>query len=184
MKRIERIYLSHGDLEETIKVLRHYGEYGCEGLVLWLGRFRDERSCDLEKVLVPPQEAITGEDGVGYFVTGETLFKINKLLATSGLRLIAQVHSHPGRAYHSAADNRYCIVTEEGGFSIVVPDFGFGASTLPGWAIYRLTNGLWRDMLAKAARAIFVIDGNSETDSGGAGMFSRLSKFLKGDSHD
>ena len=125
MKSIEKFRLSQNVLDETIEALRHFGRHDCEGLVLWLGYIDDDNSCQVTKILIPPQDSIKGEDGVGYFVTSETLFALNKHLATTGLRLLAQVHSHPGWAYHSAADDRYCIVTVEGGFSIVVPKFWF-----------------------------------------------------------
>jgi hypothetical protein len=185
MQFIDKVYISQRSLEETSVALRTYGKQGCEGLVLWLGHLKDDKSCNVERILVPSQESIKGEDGVGYFVTSKTLFEINKLLSSTGLRLIAQVHSHPGRAYHSTADDRYCIVTTEGGFSIVVPDFGFGVSSLLHWATYRLTNGMWRNIPAQAVRTIFVVDGFSEIkDPSTTGLFSRLSKMLKGGPHD
>jgi len=107
---------------------------------------------------VPDQEAITGENGVGYSVSGETLFKLNRTLAETGLRLIAQVHSHPGEACHSRADDEYAIVTAEGGFSLVVPDFGKAPQDPSEWAIYRLTNGNWRELTSAEAQSIFHVD--------------------------
>jgi hypothetical protein len=35
----------------------------------------------------------------------------------------AQVHSHPGEAFHSKADDRWAIVRHEGALSLVVPNF-------------------------------------------------------------
>jgi len=94
----------------------------------------------------PDQRAITSESGVGYFVSGETLFQLNRALADTGLRLIAQVHSHPGEAYHSEADDRYAIVTVDGGFSLVVPDFGEAPADPSSWAVYRLVEGDWQEL--------------------------------------
>jgi proteasome lid subunit RPN8/RPN11 len=39
------------------------------------------------------------------------------------LMVAAQVHSHPGEAFHSYADDRWAIVRHEGALSLVVPDF-------------------------------------------------------------
>lgn len=38
--------------------------------------------------------------------------------------LAAQVHSHPGRAFHSLYDDHQAVVRHEGALSIVVPRFG------------------------------------------------------------
>jgi len=73
------------------------------------------------------------------------------------LRLIAQVHSHPGEAYHSRADDRYAIVTAEGGFSLVVPDFGDAPADPTAWAVYRLDQGAWRELSIVEARAILKV---------------------------
>lgn len=165
MKQINNVHVSREILDETIKSLQDYGKHGCEGLVLWLGSIQGNDTCRVEKVLTPPQKSIKSEDGVGYFVTSETLFNLNKFLSTTGLRLLAQVHSHPGRAYHSTADDRYCIITLEGGFSIVVPDFGFGTCDFRKWATYRLINGAWKQLSHKTIKTLFIIEGEPEEHS-------------------
>jgi len=161
VEHLEKIWIPYDILYRTSESLRFYGKRKCEGLVLWLG-FTDDKIGHIKKILVPPQDSIRSEDGVGYFVTSETLFSLNKLLSDTGLRLLAQVHSHPGRAYHSAADDRYCIVTAEGGFSIVVPDFGFGPCDLSHWAIYRLIEGVWEKLSPRAVKSIFFIEGKPD----------------------
>jgi proteasome lid subunit RPN8/RPN11 len=159
MKHLEKVYIPCDILEQTIASLRTFGVRRHEGLVLWLGSIIDGSTCHVRRILTPPQKSIKSEDGVGYFVTSETLFSLNKLLSNTGLRLLAQVHSHPGRAYHSAADDRFCIVTTEGGFSIVVPAFGFGTSDLFQWATYRLIKGTWEKLSPKAVKSILFVEG-------------------------
>lgn len=178
MKQVKKLCVTREVLEETIKSLRAFGEQGCEGLVLWLGHINNDDSCEVEQVLTPPQDSIKSEDGVGYFVTSETLFSLNKFLSSSGLRLLAQVHSHPGRAYHSSADNRYCIVTVEGGFSIVVPNFGFGPLDLLQWATYRLVRGVWQKLSSTAVRTTFLVDGESEYTVVDQSFLSKITKFF------
>jgi len=178
MKQISNVHISREILDETIKSLQGYGKHGCEGLVLWLGSIHGDDTCRVEKVLIPPQESIRSEDGVGYFVTSETLFSLNKFLSSTGLRLLAQVHSHPGRAYHSTADDRGCIVTLEGGFSIVVPDFGFGTCDFHKWATYRLINGSWKQLSSKMVTTVFTIEGEPEKQVTSGGDFLATIKRL------
>src|SRR5439155_4903701 len=102
-----------------------------------------ERHAEVIHAVVPRQKPISSEDGVGYFVSGETLFELNRHLSESGLRLIAQVHSHPQEAFHSEADDRYAIVTTEGGLSLVVPNFGHASADPVSWAVYRLHGQDW-----------------------------------------
>lgn len=179
MEHLEKVYLSFEILEETITSLQDYGDRLCEGLVLWLGVIDDDNTARVTQVVTPEQNSIKTEEGVGYFVNAQTLFKINKMLSASGLRLLAQVHSHPGRAYHSQADDRYCIVTTEGGFSIVVPDFGFCPTDLFQWVTYRLTNGSWRKLPKNNVKSIFRIEGISEKgESGDGSVLNSIKKIL------
>ena len=41
---------------------------------------------------------------------------------------MAQVHSHPGEAFHSPADDRWAIPRQVGALSIVLPFFAAGIS--------------------------------------------------------
>jgi hypothetical protein len=138
-------------VSSTLETLRAYGEQGLEGLVLWLGEIVGEAAC-VSRAIVPEQEPITSESGVGYFVDGDTLFRLNRVLEQTGLRLIAQVHSHPTHAYHSETDDRYAIVTAEGGLSFVVPNFGRAPLDPTIWAIYRLTKGEWQEVKTRDAK--------------------------------
>jgi hypothetical protein len=158
VKPLAKVFIPLEILIETSEALRTFGEEECEGLVLWLGTIKNDHTKYVERILVPPQDSIKSEDGVGYFVTSETLFSLNKYLSETGLRLLAQVHSHPGRAYHSPADDRYCIVTTEDGFSIVVPDFGYGPSDLYQWAVFQLIDGLWEKLSHRQVKTIFTIN--------------------------
>ena len=179
MKQIEKVYVPRRILFETKESLRAFGKQGCEGLVLWLGHIHADNTCRVERILTPPQESIKSEDGVGYFVNSETLFNLNKFLSSCGLRLLAQVHSHPSRAYHSSADDRYCIVTVEGGFSIVVPNFALGPCDLRSWATYRLISGVWEELPIKKVEAVFSVEDEPvEDNSEDRKLLSKIKKFF------
>lgn len=155
---IRRITIDRSTVEQTLENMRKFGSHGWELLVLWLGHI--ERSNEVAHVttpFVPKQKPISSEDGVGYFVSGETLFELNKTLSETGLRLIAQVHSHPTEAYHSEADDRYAIVTAEGGFSLVVPNFGNAPADPAAWAVYRLKGKDWMEVNERKASVLFEV---------------------------
>lgn len=141
-------------------MLRAPGESGFEALVVWAGRWRDTEPgvFDVELVLMPRQRAVRTEDGVAVVVDGDALFEMNVLLNERSLRLIAQLHSHPGEAYHSETDDRYSVVTARGGLSLVIPDFAAGPFTLDSCAVYRLeVGGEWIEVPPREVASLFDI---------------------------
>src|SRR4051812_5852305 len=108
---VRRVTVKRGTIEQMLRTMRDFGSHGCEVLVLWLGEIElDGETAHVSQAFVPKQKPISSEDGVGYFIGGETLFRLNQDLSETGLRLIAQVHSHPRDAFHSDTDDRYAIV--------------------------------------------------------------------------
>ena len=89
--------------------------------MLWSG-VQQGGSFTIRTATVPRQRAIRSADGVCVVVEGEALHQFNVETYRRGERFIAQVHTHPGRAYHSEMDDRYAVVTSPGGLSLVVPD--------------------------------------------------------------
>ena len=142
LSAVSRLRLTPAIVAATIAPIREYGAVGCERLVLWFGEI-DRKDAVVTEVYVPPQTPISGEEGLGYFVDASTLHAVNRHLSSTGLRLLAQVHSHPTHAFHSETDDAYAIVTQEGGFSLVVPFFGRGEPDVATWAAYRLRHGAW-----------------------------------------
>jgi proteasome lid subunit RPN8/RPN11 len=157
---LQHITVKRATIDKMLETMREFGSNGWEVLVLWVGDIEPNTGkAHVVQAFVPKQKAISDEDGVGYFVDGETLFQLNRDLSETGLRLIAQVHSHPQKAYHSEADDRYAIVTAEGGLSLVVPNFGSAPAHPSTWAVYRLHGRKWREMGTKEVGILFeVID--------------------------
>ena len=153
---VHHISIDPAVITATLRVLQRFGADDCEGLVLWIGEVSQDRA-RITQAVVPDQRPIKSEEGVGYFVQGAALFDLNRKLSDTGLRLIAQVHSHPGEAYHSETDDRYAIVTADGGLSLVVPDFGRAPADPRLWAVYRLSNGCWRELDTFQARSLLDI---------------------------
>jgi hypothetical protein len=142
---------------ETQKFLRAVGRRGSEGLVLWCGRSSGDRF-EVTNILVPRQRAMRSDYGVCAIVDGLELHRINMELYETGLRMIAQVHSHPTEAYHSDTDDEHSIVNTVGGLSLVVPDFATRDFSLKECAIYRLApSGEWKGLSRSEAAALITI---------------------------
>lgn len=114
------------------------GRRGVEGMALWAG-VQDGPSFQVRNTIVPEQDGIRSAHGLLVSVGEAELRRINLQLYRSGLRLLAQIHSHPTNAYHSEVDDEYAIATALGSFSIVVPDFARAPLDLRRCATYRLT---------------------------------------------
>ena len=153
---VQHISVDSAVIARTMQVLQAFGGEGFEGLVLWLGEV-GETEARVTHAAVPEQRPVKGEDGLGYFVDSSALFELNIRLAETGLRLIAQVHSHPSEAYHSDTDDRYAIVTADGGLSLVVPNFGRAGAHPADWAVYRLNKGYWKELDEKEIRSLLSV---------------------------
>lgn len=142
-------------IAETLEALREAGN--CERVVLWFG-VRDERGVRVDTVQTPVQEAARD-----YFsVPRDSILEICRRVAESGGMVAAQVHTHPGAAFHSAADDRWAIVRHEGALSLVVPRFAQHtevASFLQDCAVYRLSaQNAWIRVQAHLLETVLVIE--------------------------
>lgn len=122
--------------------LRAVGRDGLEGMALWAGRLEGSAFTIMDAI-IPRQQGHRTQHGLAVSVPGDELHRINMELYRGKLRLIAQVHSHPGHAYHSETDDAYAITTALGSISIVIPDFAVRSFELDDCAAYRLADRPW-----------------------------------------
>lgn len=134
---IQKVILPFSLIEYVYNHLRSAGENEVECVALLIGVISDS-VFEIKNSIIPAQTGYKVERGLLYSVEGEELYRINKWLYEHKMTLMAQVHSHPGEAYHSETDDRYPIVAVVGGLSIVIPDFGFRHISISDWAVYRL----------------------------------------------
>ncbi len=157
---VTRVLVPRELAEETQLALRKRGVTGHEALVLWAGRRMPgaHHVLGVEAILMPVQTAIRTADGIGLLVEGDELFRINVWLHQEKLTLVAQIHSHPGKAYHSDTDDQYAVVTTIGGLSLVAPNFARGPFALQHCAVYRLTSmQTWSEVEQGEARHLIEI---------------------------
>jgi len=156
--KIQKILLPLKHIEIIYEHLRSVGHNGVEGIALLLGKFEDEEKFIITASLIPKQEAYRTESGLFYYVGGEELHRINRWAYENKLSLIAQIHSHPGEAYHSSLDDAYAIMSIVGGFSIVIPNFAFGPIDIKLWETYRLSpSSEWKHVAYKEVQKLFEI---------------------------
>lgn len=112
-------------LTETLERLRAGGRQGHERVVLWLSPVSGGNPAKVTEVYEPQQET-----AVDYFhLPSSSLKALMARLRAGRLKVAAQIHTHPGEAFHSKADARWAIVRHVGALSLVLPRFA--ASTTP-----------------------------------------------------
>ncbi|MCE5205127.1 MAG: Mov34/MPN/PAD-1 family protein [Porphyromonadaceae bacterium] len=157
LTNIERITVSKTVLLKAFDFLRYAGNKGVEAVALFAGSEND-KTFQIKEVIRPKQMGYILEQGLMYAVDGDELHRINVWLYENKMKLIAQIHSHPTEAYHSAADDRFPIVDTIGGISIVVPNFASGELLLKDCAIYRLSlNKTWDELSTSEIDSLFQI---------------------------
>jgi proteasome lid subunit RPN8/RPN11 len=129
-------------IDATQGHLRASGRRGLEGMALWAGHIEGDQFL-VREAIIPLQQGHRTEHGLAVSVPGEELHRINMYLHRQGLRLVAQIHSHPTEAYHSDTDDRFAIATALGCLSIVIPDFAVRPFSLDDCAAYRLSKRPW-----------------------------------------
>jgi hypothetical protein len=105
-------------LEDTLGRLREGGRLRHERVALWLAP-AVAGAATLREVYEPHQE--TAKD---YFhLPSESLRALMFRLRAGRLKVAAQIHTHPGEAFHSKADAKWAIVRHVGALSLVLPRF-------------------------------------------------------------
>lgn len=143
LERVDHFLIPARIIESTLSALKRYGTKGTEGRLLWVGRLESGQTFRFLEAWEPRQR----NSMISTIVPSEELLRINEQLADRRLVLAAQVHSHPGSAYHSDTDDDYPICTQQGSLSLVVPNFASGDPPLNEWACYRLGPNGWGDHL-------------------------------------
>jgi hypothetical protein len=138
-------------LEEARLFFEDRGTFGLEGTAMI------KAGSDVELV-VPRQNARRDAYGhVNVEVPREGQMDLARALGDDEIH-VARIHSHPGDAFHSAADDANPVISFEGAISIVVPFFGLGLRRgLDACAVYLLQGGRWVELPAGADRDRWVV---------------------------
>ena len=116
------------------------GTHGHEGTALIA------RSAGRVRLVVPEQRASRTRLGVSVVVTRAGQLQLAAALGSDEL-FVARIHSHPGEAFHSAADDANPVLSHVGALSVVVPYFGLGLRHgLDACAVLRYDGHRWHDL--------------------------------------
>lgn len=128
--------VSTGAIQATLQLLQASGKRSAEGIVLWLGQDTGE-TAEVTHVLQPSHRASADF----FHIPREGMDQIMDYLEKHSVRVLAQVHTHPGEAFHSPADDKWALVRHLDALSLVLPYFGSTADArnfLEVTAVFRL----------------------------------------------
>jgi proteasome lid subunit RPN8/RPN11 len=109
--------IREGLVRETLQTLQECGRrQGGECVVLWIA---DRDQPDIVSAARHPEHHSSRK---GYEIASEWMHTLWVQLSDAGQRICAQVHTHPGPAFHSPTDDEFPAVHLPGFVSIVVPN--------------------------------------------------------------
>ncbi|MFL5833351.1 MAG: hypothetical protein ACJ76B_05160 [Solirubrobacterales bacterium] len=139
-----RFYFPTQLAEYCLEALRMQGQEGAELFIALSADRMGDREIRFRRALIPEQMCHRTPYGLLVTIDGDALFQLNRSCYEAGEVLAGQIHAHPGRAYHSGADDQLALVQLPGGLSIVVPDFAAGPLRPRRWSVFRLRgDGSW-----------------------------------------
>lgn len=145
--------LPRGVLRRTFDFLAEHGMRGLESHALWAGTFSKERFAVSDAVF--PEQV---RSPVSYEIPEDEEFLVNRQLNKRGLVAMCQVHTHPGRAFHSHTDDSGSALALPGSLSVVVPDYGAAGTDCPrAWAVYELAGRRWRRLPMSRVEEMFLV---------------------------
>lgn len=120
-------------------MMRKCGEGRRECQVLWVSPWRYLN--DLTQVVHPRHHAM----GDGFDLDGPWLTEFWRQLAIDKTGVRVQVHTHPGRAFHSPTDDAWPVIHVPGFLSLVLPRFALGSIGFDEAYLAEIApNGTWR----------------------------------------
>lgn len=138
--------LRDGLLDDTRGLLRESGEQGYEAVVLWTGSVVNLATALVATAIRPRQLAYRSKEGCAVEVPLDSISDVVAALP-AGQFVLARVHTHPGRAYHSSADDQNLLLAHTGAVSVVVPDFAEKPVDLARCSVNELRpDGHWREL--------------------------------------
>ena len=156
--KIETFIIKKSIFKKSIAELQRIGLDNKEGIVYWIG--------DLKENVVKITDVIFAANYSGFEnytcyakVPLTSSFEIAKTIRKSKKILFMQVHSHPGKAFHSITDDKHPITHRIGLISIVVPYFGSGVIDLSTCEIYEYKgNSNWDKIIDNEKLQRFILE--------------------------
>lgn len=126
-----RLMLTEPCIEALCTCMEPEIRCGHEGVAYVLGQ--TDGTVTLAVAAVRP-EAATPRGS--FSVSAPAMAKVVHAAIKTGLQVVGQVHTHPGKAYHSDGDVEGARIVYRGFVSVVLPDYGRRLPALDGAAVY------------------------------------------------
>jgi hypothetical protein len=128
-------------LTDSIRTMADCGKGRCECVAYWTGPISDDGAVD---GWTHPSHR---RSPFGYQIEDNWLTKFWFQLAAENRAIRAQVHTHPGSAFHSETDDNWPVVSQAGFVSVVVPNFALEPINLKTWwAGVLAADGSWKEV--------------------------------------
>jgi len=177
-----QVYIPVSVWDQTLEALRYYGKFRSEGLVYWggiIGGQQESLVTSLLRLNHSPQ-------GGHVRPTEQEMRHLIRTLRERDEKLIAQVHSHPGAAFHSDGDDANATSYHDGFLSLVIPKYGQGVTSLAECAIYEfrgefehLSNQEVSDRFCLYSQSIDLMPTPRDDNEEKPTLWNELSKRLK-----
>lgn len=126
-------------LAESMRKMADCGQGRCECVIYWTGPVTNNKAVDGWTHPAHRRSAF------GYQIDDGWLTRFWFQLAAEARAIRAQVHTHPGMAFHSETDDHWPVVSQPGFLSIVVPNFAIGPIDLGKmWVGVLMADGNWK----------------------------------------
>lgn len=151
----DRVFIPSLVVDHTELVLRQAGVQGHEGFAIWAGTLAGGHA-HVATVVVPLATSGPGHGEISVETTGRVLNGLDE----RDLVPMAQLHTHPWRAFLSQTDAIRPVVAVPGFLSIVIPDFGFvDLADIGVWSAHEYVGpGRWRELDGHERSRRFIID--------------------------
>lgn len=106
-------------LEDTLRRLKAGGVAGEERMIAWLGRDAGTGAGRVRDAYEPEQHCRRDQ----FYIPPASMVALMLTLGRTRSKIVAQIHTHPGKAYHSEADAAWAIIRHRGALSLVLPQF-------------------------------------------------------------
>lgn len=109
--------------------------------MLWVGQPASDGAAWVTGLVLPEVDA----DSQSVRIRLDDRLQIADWMARQRMRVLAELHSHPGPAFLSPVDARYPMVATLGSIQIVVPRFAVTQDDWDHARIFELTEGGWTE---------------------------------------